>query len=209
MWGGRGARQGLPGDLRTARRARVGQGQAEAGRAASPWCSNACPALPGAVCRALPARPPPPPPAPQEAPAQSMSFSPCCTGCSVTRRHSSWQGRKDIPSFLMAWQSAAQCHLSVVSPLALFPAQEMTHTCARTCTKMYFSIFKKGKVVETLQRGNARTKASLTQRVRLRAGLGRGTRTRQGAAWAQVSRGEGSCWFRKENDATHRRRQTA
>lgn len=125
------------------------------------------------------------------------------------RRHSSWQGRKDIPSFLMAWQSAAQCHLSVVSPLALFPAQEMTHTCARTCTKMYFSIFKKGKVVETLQRGNARTKASLTQRVRLRAGLGRGTRTRRGAAWAQVSRGEGSCWFRKENDATHRRRQTA
>lgn len=127
-------------------------------------------------------------------------------------RHSSWHGRKDVPSFLTApwgWQSPAQCHLSAVSSLALFPAQEMTHTCARTCTKMYFSIFKKGKVAERLRRGNARTKASLTQRLRLRAGLGRGTRTRRGAAWAQVSRGEGSCWFRKENDATHGRRQTA
>lgn len=58
--------------------------------------------------------------------------------------HSSWHSRKDIPSFLMApwgWQSPAQCHLSAVSSLALFPAQEMTHTCARTCTKMYFFYF--------------------------------------------------------------------
>lgn len=58
--------------------------------------------------------------------------------------HSSWHGRKDIPSFLMApwgWQSPAQCHLSAVSSLALFPAQEMTHTCARACTKMDFFYF--------------------------------------------------------------------